>query len=220
MLSAVALHLEGGLDLFSSIPRVKLIAEVADRRHIELGLYCGIDVIVYSNKSYVVFGKHNVCIHSDLQIVSAKTRHILDDDRSYLTVFDYFLHFTKCGTVKGRSRVSVVYKELQIFEAVLENKPFVMNVYRCVHKEQTERYLKPLVDNLLLGVVNEESEGLNVREEDKEFIAQVYSYIFIGLMLDWIKDDMKEDPESIVHRLAVLIKDSVPSALKRFEIGR
>ena len=68
---------------------------------------------------------------------------------------------------------------LQIFEAVLENKPFVMNVYRCVHKEQTERYLKPLVDNLLLGVVNEESEGLNVREEDKEFIAQVYSYIFI-----------------------------------------
>ena len=109
---------------------------------------------------------------------------------------------------------------LQIFEAVLENKPFVMNVYRCVHKEQTERYLKPLVDNLLLGVINEESEGLNVREEDKEFIAQVYSYIFIGLMLDWIKDDMKEDPESIVHRLAVLIKDSVPSALNRFEIGR
>lgn len=109
---------------------------------------------------------------------------------------------------------------LQIFEAVLENKPFVMNVYRCVHKEQTERYLKPLVDNLLLGVINEESEGLNVREEDKEFIAQVYSYIFIGLMLDWIKDDMKEDPESIVHRLSVLLKDSVPSALKRFEIGR
>lgn len=24
---------------------------------------------------------------------------------------------------------------LQIFEAVLENKPFVMNVYRCIHKE-------------------------------------------------------------------------------------
>ena len=109
---------------------------------------------------------------------------------------------------------------LQIFYTVRGNKPLIMNVYRCVHKEQTERYLKPLVDNLLLGVINEESEGLNVREEDKEFIAQVYSYIFIGLMLDWIKDDMKEDPESIVHRLAVLIKDSVPSALKRFEIGR
>lgn len=107
---------------------------------------------------------------------------------------------------------------LQIFEAVLENKPFIMNVYRCVHREQVEKYLKPLVDNLLLGVINEEAEGITVREEDREFIAQVYSYIFVGLMLDWIKDDMKENPENIVERLAVLIKGSVPEALSRFKV--
>lgn len=107
---------------------------------------------------------------------------------------------------------------LQIFEAVLENKPFIMNVYRCVHKEQVEKYLKPLVDNLLLGVINEEAEGITVREEDREFIAQVYSYIFVGLMLDWIKDDMKENPEDIVERLAVLIKGSIPKALSRFKV--
>ena len=28
--------------------------------------------------------------------------------------------------------------------------------------------------------------------------------IFIGLMLDWIKDDMREDPQQIVDRLARL----------------
>lgn len=107
---------------------------------------------------------------------------------------------------------------LQIFEAVLENKPFIMNVYRCVHREQVEKYLKPLVDNLLLGVINEEAEGITVREEDREFIAQVYSYIFVGLMLDWIKDDMKENPEDIVERLAILIKGSIPKALSRFKV--
>lgn len=107
---------------------------------------------------------------------------------------------------------------LQIFEAVLENKPFIMNVYRCVHREQVEKYLKSLVDNLLLGVINEEAEGITVREEDREFIAQVYSYIFVGLMLDWIKDDMKENPEDIVERLAVLIKGSIPKALSRFKV--
>ena len=31
----------------------------------------------------------------------------------------------------------------QIFEAVQENKPFIMNVYRCVDREQVEKYLKP-----------------------------------------------------------------------------
>ena len=95
---------------------------------------------------------------------------------------------------------------LQIFKAVQENKPFILNVYRCVHREQVEKYLQPLVDQLLLNVINEEAAGITVRDEDKQFIAQVYSYMFIGLMLDWIKDDMREDPQQIVEKLSKLIK--------------
>ena len=107
---------------------------------------------------------------------------------------------------------------MQIFEAVRENKPFVMNVYRCVHREQVEKYLKPLVDNLLLGVINEEAAGMTVRDEDKAFIAQVYSYAFVGLMLDWIRDDMREDPETLVNRLATVIRGGVAQALERFRL--
>lgn len=105
---------------------------------------------------------------------------------------------------------------LQIFEAVQDNKPFILNVYRCVHGEQVEKYLQPLVDRLLLDVINEEVGEMQVRDEDKQFIAQIYSYIFIGLMLDWIKDDMREDPQQIVDRLARLIKGSMAAALSRF----
>ena len=88
--------------------------------------------------------------------------------------------------------------------------------YRCVHAEQVEKYLQPLVDRLLLDVINEEVGTMKVRDEDKQFIAQVYSYIFIGLMLDWIKDDMREDPRQIVDRLAKLIRGSMSAALSRF----
>ncbi|HBJ18915.1 MAG TPA: dihydroxyacetone kinase transcriptional activator DhaS [Clostridiales bacterium] len=105
---------------------------------------------------------------------------------------------------------------LQIFEAVKENKPFIMNVYRCVPREQVEKYLRPLVDHLILEVIHEEIRDLRVREEDQKFIADIYSYIFIGLMLDWIKDDMREDPKAIVDRLATLITGSVSAALSRF----
>ena len=78
---------------------------------------------------------------------------------------------------------------VRIFDAVRENKPFIMNVYRCVSREQVEKYLTPLTDDLLMGVINELSAGMVVRAEDKAFIAQVYSYAFVGLMLDWIKDE-------------------------------
>ena len=106
---------------------------------------------------------------------------------------------------------------LQILEAVQANKPFIMNVYHCVHREQVEIYLRPLVEDLILNVVNEEAGGLNVRDEDKTFIVQAYSYIFTGIMLDWIKEDMKENPQEIVERLNKLIKGSIRASLTRFQ---
>ena len=107
---------------------------------------------------------------------------------------------------------------LQIFQAVRDNRPIILNVYRCIHREQVEKYLEPLVDNLVMGVLNEESAGITVREEDKAFITQVYSYILVGLMLDWIKDDMREEPKEIVERLGRLIDGSMEEALRRFRV--
>ena len=107
---------------------------------------------------------------------------------------------------------------LQIFYAVRKNKPFIMNVYHCVSREQVEKYLQPLVDHLLLDIIQEKSGEMTVRDEDKQFIAQIYSYIFIGLMLDWIKEDMREDPQNIVDRLAKLITGSISAALARFQL--
>ena len=107
---------------------------------------------------------------------------------------------------------------LQIFEAVQENKPFILNVYRCVHREQVEKSPQPLVDQLMLDVIQEESASMMIREEDKQFIAKIYAYIFIGVMLDWIKDDMREAPQEIVARLVKLLRGSVTAALRRFRL--
>ena len=37
-------------------------------------------------------------------------------------------------------------------------------------------------------------------------------------MLDWIKDDMREDPQQLVDRLAKLIKGSMAEGLSRFKL--
>lgn len=109
---------------------------------------------------------------------------------------------------------------VQIFYAVRENKPFIMNVYHCVDHEQVRKYLEPLTDALLMGVVDECSAGMTVREEDKNFIAQIYSYCFVGLMFDWIKGDMKDDPEELVNRLALVIHGDISDALERFRVDK
>lgn len=109
---------------------------------------------------------------------------------------------------------------VQIFEAVLANKPFIMNVYRCVSRERVEKYLNQLTDGLLMGVIEERAACMTVRDEDKGFIARVYSYIFVGLMLDWVGNNMKDDPQELVERLAVVIRGDVVSALERVRIDK
>ena len=107
---------------------------------------------------------------------------------------------------------------VQIFQAVRENKPFILNVYRCVSREMAEKYLSPLTENLLMGVIDEISANMVVRSEDKAFIAQVYSYAFIGLLLDWIKDDMRQDPQELISRFARVIQSDFSGALNRFRL--
>ena len=54
-----------------------------------------------------------------------------------------------------------------------------------------------------------------IREDDKKFIADFYKYAFVGLMLEWIKDDMKTPPERIISRLADLIDGDVVRMLNK-----
>ena len=109
---------------------------------------------------------------------------------------------------------------LNIFHAVQANKPFVMNVYRCVSRERIEQYLNPLIHSLILGVVQEKSVGMSVSEADQQFIANFYEYAFIGVMLEWIGSNMREDPAAIVERTSKLVHGSILRALYGFRTDK
>ena len=107
---------------------------------------------------------------------------------------------------------------LQIFDMVLDNKPFITNVYHSISREQVELYLYRLTYDLLFGVVEEQSAGMSVRAEDKQFIADFYKYAFVGIMLDWVRRDMQEDPRQIIDRLSTLLHGNIAQALSRFRL--
>ena len=104
---------------------------------------------------------------------------------------------------------------LQIFQAVQSNRPFIMNVYHSVSREQVETYLYDVTYHLLINVVEEKAAGLSVSQEDKEFIAHLYKYAFVGVMLDWIRADMKTDPQAIIARLSLVLHGNITAALER-----
>jgi len=103
---------------------------------------------------------------------------------------------------------------------VQENKPFILNVYRSISREQVENYLYQVTYQLLEDVVEEQAADMSVRPEDKAFIATLYKYMFVGLMLDWVKNDMKSDPQLMVDRLTQVIHGSIHTALERLRTDK
>ncbi len=101
-----------------------------------------------------------------------------------------------------------------------DNKPLVMNVYRSISREQLERYLYKLVYKLLRRVLDTEAEKIPVREEDKELIVNFYKYALVGMALDWVGRDMKEEPEIIAEKLDCLIRGSAARAIEAFRRDR
>ncbi|MDE7341073.1 MAG: TetR family transcriptional regulator C-terminal domain-containing protein [Lachnospiraceae bacterium] len=104
----------------------------------------------------------------------------------------------------------------QIFEVVLENKSFILNVYHSVSREQIENYLYKLTYGLIIDVVEEKAAGIQIAEVDKKFIADFYKYSFVGIMLDWIKQGMKADYQIIVEKMSITVKGSIDNSIHNF----
>ena len=105
---------------------------------------------------------------------------------------------------------------LQIFEAVYENKPFIINAYHAVSRERIENYLFQLTHDLIMGVVLEQSKETALSDAQKNFIADFYKYSFVGIMLDWIRQGMKDDYTSICDNMCTTIQGNITNSIKNF----
>ncbi|MDE6845086.1 MAG: TetR family transcriptional regulator C-terminal domain-containing protein [Lachnospiraceae bacterium] len=105
----------------------------------------------------------------------------------------------------------------QIFEAVMDNKSFILNVYRAVDRAKVESYLHKLTYQLIAEVVEEKCKDNNLPQEDKAFIAEFYKYGFVGVMLDWIERGMKDDYGKIVEMMSVTLRGSIANSIHNFE---
>ena len=101
-----------------------------------------------------------------------------------------------------------------MLEKVQANRVLVLNVYRSISREQVEQYLYKMLDPLLRMFV--ERENISVQEEDKQFIIDFYKYGFVGMVLEWIRRDMKTEPAIMAERLNIMMHGDLKRALMRF----
>ena len=81
-------------------------------------------------------------------------------------------------------------------------------------------YKRQVIHPLIIGVIEEKAQGIPLRDADKDFIANFYKYAFVGFLLAWIKNGLKEDPKQLVDRLSLLIHGSISTAVERFRTDK
>ena len=92
-------------------------------------------VIVDSDKANVIFGECQLDIPSGLNIISAETGQVLDDNGSDLAIFHISHHTFKAGAIEIRTAEAIVNIEFRISEAfalsvLRENFSLILNAIR------------------------------------------------------------------------------------------
>nr|WP_281064364.1 TetR-like C-terminal domain-containing protein [Clostridium muellerianum] len=99
-----------------------------------------------------------------------------------------------------------------------KNSKMILHVYKSSYWPEANSYITNLSNRLLNDVVEEcvEKMGVKLKKKDKNFIVNFYRHVFNGLMIDWVSEGMKEEPEIILKKLLIMITGSIPRSVAVF----
>ena len=134
---------------------------------------------------------------------------------------DWILTEDAIKVMEGRRSFDTWAEAFQdILQQLQDNKTLVLNVYRSVGREQVEQYLYRLLDPILKDFADRETTDITIQDSEKQFVIDFYKYALVGMVLEWIRRDMKTDPAVMTERLGKMIHGDLRRALCRLSSNR
>lgn len=107
----------------------------------------------------------------------------------------------------------------ELFDYTLNNKSLILGTFNSKCRNDLVGYYMDVSIRKISDIVEMESDG-DIAEKDKKFIASVYAYAFVGIMVDWISDGMKESSEEMVDRVYKIVMSNFDRTLAAFRQPR
>lgn len=102
-----------------------------------------------------------------------------------------------------------------ICEYIKNNLDFSINCIHSKGKYILEKILYNITFDLIIGVVKEISLGKNINIKEQNFIADFYTYAFIGSIMQWIKNGAIEKPEDMINLINLLIDGNIKRVINK-----
>ena len=107
----------------------------------------------------------------------------------------------------------------ELFDYTLNNKSLILGTFNSKCRSDLVGYYMDISIRKISDIVEMKSDG-DIAEKDKKFIASVYAYAFVGIMVDWISDGMKESSEEMVDRVYKSVMSNFDRTLAAFRQPR
>ncbi|MGN0320229.1 MAG: TetR/AcrR family transcriptional regulator C-terminal domain-containing protein [Lachnospira sp.] len=103
-----------------------------------------------------------------------------------------------------------------IMNYVEKNKHIINCAYDSMGYEELKRFFCTDINGLLYDTIQEGEAVLNISldESFKEFLAKFYSEAAAGMLIDWVKNRISQDKETVLQNLLLIYRVSIPNILK------
>lgn len=125
------------------------------------------------------------------------------------------------GALEGK-RTLADWQEgvLKLMTVMKKDKAFYTGVYNSLERDKTIDYIHDLISDLLKEGVDQLPSIGNASAENVQFIVDFYAYAFCGILLQWVRRGMREEPAVLVERMGKLGKGGLGRGVEAFSDGR
>ncbi len=87
-----------------------------------------------------------------------------------------------------------------VLEYLQENRSFILNALFSLRDDEISAQINKLVMPLVEEAFQNAAGFQSLKEDEQQFFVAMTGYGLVGIVLDWIREGMRETPESLQHR--------------------
>ena len=102
---------------------------------------------------------------------------------------------------------------------VKEHRNLVVNTYRAIGKEYVEYFVTRFLRPYVIKVVEREfqEQEYEVTAAQREFIVNFFTLAINAVTVDWVRNGMKEAPETMADYIHILTEGDIKKSLQNFQ---
>lgn len=102
------------------------------------------------------------------------------------------------------------------FDFLLENKMIILHSYNPNRRYYYEQIMRPWIMEQLTKMLESHPRANEISSEEKEFITGSFTWVFLGLIFEWLERGMFKQSRDIIEDYYLLIRVSMEASIEAF----